>query len=128
MARRPFTPAHRRPRNPFRRAILAPRIPPPKEDSVASELRPLPVDGAGTCDWGNCDGESVGLRRDPITGDGLPVCAAHIPPQRRPSAGRGKCPECGTDTALSVAGKVRAHDKAFAVRCPGSGKDPAGGQ
>jgi hypothetical protein len=123
MARRPFTPAHRRPRDPYRKAVLAPRIPPP--ESTVSELRPLPPDGAGTCDWGGCDGEPVGLRRDPVTGDWLPVCAAHVPPQRRPSPGRGACPECGKDTALSVAGKVRAHDKDFATRCLGSGKAPS---
>jgi hypothetical protein len=90
---------------------------------VTVKLWPLTDDSGGTCDWGRCDGESVALRRDPGSGVLLPVCQGHTG-QQRPSAGRGACPVCGKDTALSTVGKVRAHDRAFATRCPGSGGDP----
>lgn len=36
------------------------------------------ADQLGTCDWGDCDGRTVGLRNDPDGHGWLPVCQAHF--------------------------------------------------
>jgi hypothetical protein len=90
------------------------------------ELRPLTEDSLFSCDWGYCDDQAVQERRDPTTDMWLAVCQRHTGArERRPSPGRGACSRCGKETALSVDGKVRAHNAGFAQRCPGSAQPPA---
>ncbi len=84
--------------------------------------RPLRDDSGWSCDWGGCDNGAVAERTN---GDEwLPVCTVHLGPQKRGPGPRGTCPVCATDHALSMTGLIRAHDRGFAIRCPGTGKEP----
>lgn len=95
------------------------------EESVMT-TRPLSAESGGGCDWGGCDGGAVAERYAADLTAWLPVCDRHTgPTPRRGAYPRGTCPVCGTDHALSTAGLVRAHDRGFAIRCPGSGQPPA---
>jgi hypothetical protein len=93
---------------------------------MVDQMRPPTEDSGGTCDWGGCDELSTAERLDPRTAQWLPVCAAHEAPRPAPPTfRRGCCVECGKETALSTAGKVRAHDVPGTFsRCRGGGHEP----
>ncbi len=92
--------------------------------NASKTTRPLAEDSGGSCDWGGCDGETVLERFSSALNEWLPVCPGHVGPLPKGPSQRGTCPRCNKDSALSVQGLVRAHDRAFGERCPGSGKAP----
>src|SRR5882724_546932 len=91
--------------------------------TASKTTRPL-IEDSGSCDWGGCDNEAVAERYATDLAMWLPVCQGHLGPLPKGPSGRGVCSACGKDTTVSVKGLVRAHDRAFAQRCPGSGKAP----
>lgn len=47
-------------------------------DALTAQGEAAPANVVGTCDWGDCDGETVGVRLD-SDGQWLAVCAQHSP-------------------------------------------------
>lgn len=93
---------------------------------MTANLRPMTGDTAWTCDWGGCDDPTVAERHASNLDEWLAVCRRHTgrTADRRQSPGRAQCPGCGGDYQLSVQGRMRAHNRGFAERCPGSGRLP----
>lgn len=92
-------------------------------DAVSANVRPMSEETIGTCDWGGCDDETVAERLDLKSGEWLAVCRKDSGQgaDRRQSPGRAVCAECGKEYALLVDRRMRAHNRGFAERCPGSG-------
>ena len=88
---------------------------------TAVQIRPATVDSIATCDWGYCDGETVAERLDEATGVWLAVCKRHGAKLKRSSPGRGSCPVCGGNYALTVEGRFRLHRDGW-ITCSGSGR------
>jgi hypothetical protein len=98
----------------------------PQAPTVTVQTRSLPTDQAGTsCDWGGCGRTSAVERHDPDLG-WLPVCDFHgARLGRQASPGRGWCPGCGQNRAVSVHGRMYAHNTGGGmVRCPGVDREP----
>lgn len=93
---------------------------------MTANRRPMTDSTVGTCDWGGCDDETVAERWTDRLDEWLAVCRRHTgsTADRRESPGRADCPGCGVDYQLSVQGRMRAHNRGFAERCPGSGRLP----
>jgi hypothetical protein len=87
-------------------------------------LRELTDQSEYTCDWGGCDEVAVAERDAGEPHGWLPVCERHTGRrERRRSPGRGTCPHCGRDYALSLAGLLPLHRRGFDT-CPGSRTKP----
>ncbi len=87
------------------------------------QLRDLPPEGAGSCDWGGCWADSVAERFSAELKEWLPVCEQHAGRRERRPSVRGECVHCGKEYVLTVDGLVRLHSDGW-QRCIGSGEGP----
>ncbi len=97
---------------------------------MSARVRPLRPESEFTCDWGGCERVATAERFDDESGRWLSGCRGHSGhgldlvrgEPKRQSPGRKVCPECGKALMLLVDGRMRAHNRGFAERCPLSGR------